>query len=68
MSKLASHRKSIAHTLVNIGLSAFLIIIATIGIYSLNNAAGAISSNALTHERSSLEKVMVCSIGQCNLA
>ncbi len=67
MNKSISHKNSISHTFVNIGLIAFLIIIATIGMYSLNNA-GTTGNNILSHERSSLEKVMVCSIGQCNLA
>ncbi len=55
---------SFFHTLVNIGLSVFLISVATVGVYSLN---GFERKEVRETQASSLENVMVCGIGLCKL-
>lgn len=67
MSKSERAPRNTKHTLINVALVAFLILVATIGMRSLNYSAGqnetiGQSSNA------SLENVMICAIGQCIIA
>lgn len=52
------------HTLINIGLVAFLILVATIGMRGLTYSGYAheISGNGINM---TTEKVMICAIGQC---
>lgn len=56
-------RKNI-HTLINIGLISFLILVATIGMAGLTNPSYGGELNEMGSNTSS-DKIMVCAIGQC---
>ncbi|MDG1707526.1 MAG: hypothetical protein P8H03_02135 [Emcibacteraceae bacterium] len=62
----SAQNKNHFHTLINIGLVAFLILTATIGMRSLTYN-GDISISAAGGDKPALENVMVCAIGQCVL-
>ncbi|MDG1438586.1 MAG: hypothetical protein P8P98_06375 [Emcibacteraceae bacterium] len=59
-----SQQKNYFHTMINVGLVAFLIIVATIGMRSLTYT-GDISISGLQGDKPVFENVMVCAIGQC---
>lgn len=60
---LKMKRKNI-HTLINIGLTLFLILVATIGMAGLNHTSyGSEISEMGSHLTN--DKIMVCAIGQC---
>lgn len=59
-----AQNKNHFHTLINIGLVAFLILVATVGMRSLTNT-GDFSISSVGADKPVYEKVMVCAIGQC---
>ncbi|MCC3862138.1 hypothetical protein [Pseudemcibacter aquimaris] len=63
MQKSAQKKKHF-HTLINLALSAFLILTATIGMRSLTYT-GDYSLTGTSSSLPQLENVMVCAIGQC---
>ncbi|MCB2091010.1 MAG: hypothetical protein KDF58_06135 [Alphaproteobacteria bacterium] len=64
METTQSKKRNNIYTLVNIGLIAFLIIIATIGMRGLS--ASSIGNDLITGKPSPIKNnVMVCAIGQC---
>jgi len=64
MTNLETNKRNNIHTLINIGLIAFLIIVATIGIRGLSASSigDEISLNGTSITK---DKIMVCAIGQC---
>jgi len=56
--------KSYFHTMINVGLVAFLVLVATIGMRSLTYT-GDFSISSIQGDKPVLENVMVCAIGQC---
>lgn len=65
MQKSVQERKNF-HMLINIALTAFLILVATIGMRSLTYT-GDHQLGAVTDGLPKLESVMVCAIGQCDM-
>lgn len=59
-------QKNHIHTLINLALSAFLILVATIGMRSLTYT-GDHKLGAVSDGLPKLESVMVCAIGQCDM-
>ena len=64
MTNLDTNKRKSIHTLINIGLITFLILVATVGVRGLS--ASSIGSEISTAETSiSNDKIMLCAIGQC---
>ncbi len=61
-NQLQKHRK--IHTLINVGLICFLIMVATIGMRGLTASS---YGDELTGQGTGIinDKIMVCAIGQC---
>jgi hypothetical protein len=62
----SAQNKTYFHTMINIGLTAFLILVATVGMRSLTYTGDFSTSNIGT-DKSAHESVMICAIGQCVL-
>jgi hypothetical protein len=64
MTNLDTNKRKSIHTIINIGLIAFLILVATVGMRGLS--ASSFDSEVLSAETSiASDKIMVCAIGQC---
>jgi len=64
MTNLETKKRNNIHTLINIGLIAFLIVVATIGMRGLS--ASSIGDDfGETGTSIKKDKVMVCAVGQC---
>ena len=64
MTNLDTNKRKSIHTIINIGLIAFLILVATVGMRGLS--ASSIGGEIPSAETSiTNDKIMVCAIGQC---
>lgn len=64
MTHLDTNKRKSIHTIINIGLIAFLILVATVGMRGLS--ASSIGSEISSAETSiAKDKIMVCAIGKC---
>ncbi|MBL4602184.1 MAG: hypothetical protein JKY84_05530 [Emcibacteraceae bacterium] len=64
MTNLEINKRKSIHTLINIGLIAFLIFVGTIGMRGLS-ASSIGDELSQTGASISKDKIMVCAIGQC---
>ena len=64
MTNLDTNKRKPIYTIINIGLIAFLILVATIGVRGLSESS--IGNELSTAEMSiTNDKIMVCAIGHC---